>query len=46
MYSGERLYICKECGKGFFERGILKKYEWIYSGEKFYICKDCGKFYS
>ena len=40
--DSEKKYQCDDCGKGFFETGLLKDHINIHTGEKPYKCKFCS----
>ena len=46
IHTGEKAFICKDCGKGFITSNELTRHSRIYTGEKTFICKDCGKGFS
>ncbi|XP_051027450.1 zinc finger and SCAN domain-containing protein 20 [Acomys russatus] len=44
--SGEKLYQCPECGRGFSKSSALISHQRIHTGEKPYECMECGKSFS
>ncbi|XP_035878508.1 histone-lysine N-methyltransferase PRDM9-like isoform X2 [Phyllostomus discolor] len=42
-YSGEKPYVCKECGRGFTRKSNLIRHQRGHSGEKPYVCTECGR---
>ncbi|XP_040199069.1 zinc finger protein 585A-like [Rana temporaria] len=45
-YSGQKKYICTECGKSFTRKSSLIVHQRVHTGEKLFMCTQCGKRFS
>ncbi|XP_049626196.1 histone-lysine N-methyltransferase PRDM9-like [Suncus etruscus] len=45
-HTGEKLHVCKECGRGYSQRSNLIRHQRTHTGEKPYICGECGHGFS
>ncbi|XP_075455331.1 uncharacterized protein LOC142494775 isoform X2 [Ascaphus truei] len=43
IYSGEKRYLCIDCGKSFTRKSSLIVHQRIHTGEKLYMCTECGR---
>ncbi|XP_062057526.1 zinc finger and SCAN domain-containing protein 30 isoform X2 [Lepus europaeus] len=46
IHTGEKLYVCFDCGKAFCQSSKLIRHQRIHTGERPYACKECGKAFS
>ncbi|XP_036913619.1 histone-lysine N-methyltransferase PRDM9-like, partial [Sturnira hondurensis] len=42
-HSGEKPYVCTECGRGFPHKSLLIRHQRTHSGEKPFVCSECGR---